>query len=66
MDHLHFCRDYSAAHYKGHSPTPLLLHSICGVATNLFPMEPAKLPQLAKLLTPDELTHVTAFPSVCV
>lgn len=31
MDHLTFCRDYCAEHWKGVSPTPLLLHSILGV-----------------------------------
>ncbi len=42
----------------------LLLHSICGVATNILPMEPSKLHKLAKLLTPAELVQVTAFPSI--
>ena len=32
MDHLIFCRDYCAAHYKAASPTPLLIHSILGTA----------------------------------
>lgn len=33
MDHLYFCRDYSAAHYKQQSPKVLFLHSILGVGT---------------------------------
>lgn len=28
MDHISFCHDYCAEHYKGHSPRVLLLHSI--------------------------------------
>ena len=28
MDHLQFCYEYSAVHYKEHSPRVLLLHSI--------------------------------------
>ncbi len=64
MEHLLFCRDYSAAHFKGHSPVVLLLHSVCGVATNLLPMKPSKLPLLAALLSPEELRQVTAFPSI--
>jgi hypothetical protein len=63
MDHLHFCRDYSLVHYKGHSPLVMLLHSICGVGTNIFPMDANKLPKLAKLVTPAELTQICAFPS---
>jgi len=46
-------------HYQGHSPNVLLLHSICGVATNLFPMPLEKLPQLAAILTKVELMHGT-------
>ena len=38
MDHLRFCYDYSAAHFKGQSPRVMLLHSIMGVGTNIFPM----------------------------
>ena len=38
MDHLRFCHEYSAQHYKGKSPIPLFLHSIMGVGTNFFPM----------------------------
>merc|ERR1712151_1143391 len=64
MDHLNFCHDYSALHFKGHSPRVLFLHSIMGVGTNVFPMGTDKLPQLESLLTPFEFSHVEAFPSV--
>jgi len=64
MDHLTFCHDYCAVHYKQHSPRVLLLHSILGVGTNYFPMEAEKIPQLAELLTPFEMKHVEAFPSI--
>ena len=69
MDHLTFCRDYCAAHYTTHngepvSTTPLFIHSILGVGTNIFPMEAEKIPMLASVLTPDEMDHVQAFPSI--
>lgn len=120
MDHLTFCRDYCAAHYPGVSSTPLFIHSIMGVGTNvsspsaaralpsppsprapclcarrararaiclsppphpshtlfhwlrfyliplsqIFPMEAEKIPMLASVLTPDEMDHVQAFPSI--
>ena len=64
MDHLQFCYEYSAAHYKGHSARVLFLHSIMGVGTNFFPMKMEKLPKLAALVTDDELRHIEAFPSV--
>jgi len=64
MDHLTFCHDYCAVHYKQHSPRVLLLHSILGVGTNYFPMEAEKLPKLAELLTPFEMKHIEAFPSI--
>mmetsp|Transcript_1463 Transcript_1463/g.3698 ORF Transcript_1463/g.3698 Transcript_1463/m.3698 type:complete len:376 (-) Transcript_1463:213-1340(-) len=64
MDHVSFCHDYCAAHYKGPSPRVLLLHSILGVGTNLFPMDISKLPQLAKLVTKEELRHIETFPSM--
>ena len=35
MDHLTFCRDYCAAHYDSVSSTPLFIHSIMGVGTNV-------------------------------
>ena len=38
MDHLQFVYDYSSNYFQGHSPRVLLLHSIMGVATNIFPM----------------------------
>lgn len=43
MDHLYFCRDYGAAHYKDQSPMVLFLHSIMGVGTNMFPMDVSKV-----------------------
>jgi len=64
MDHLVFCRDYCQVHFKPHSPRVLLIHSILGVGTNYFPMEAAKIPQLAALLTPHEMKHTEAFPSI--
>lgn len=64
MDHLQFCYEYSAAHYQPHSPRVLLLHSILGVATNIFPMPVEKMPRLAELVTPDEMKHIGAFPTV--
>lgn len=47
LDHLYFCRDYSALHFPKASSRVMFLHSICGVGTNCFPMESAKLPTLA-------------------
>ena len=35
-----------------------------GVGTNLFPMKLEQRPDLAKLVTPDELAHMEAFPTV--
>mmetsp|Transcript_86926 Transcript_86926/g.153702 ORF Transcript_86926/g.153702 Transcript_86926/m.153702 type:complete len:335 (-) Transcript_86926:40-1044(-) len=64
MDHLIFCYEYSAAHFPGHTPNVLLLHSIMGVGTNVFPMEKSKIPKLQSLITEEEFTHVQAFPSV--
>ncbi len=64
MDHLKFCHDYSAQHYKGQSPIPLFLHSIMGVGTNFFPMEAKKIPALKKLVTPQEFVQIQAFPTV--
>mmetsp|Transcript_130523 Transcript_130523/g.325610 ORF Transcript_130523/g.325610 Transcript_130523/m.325610 type:complete len:330 (-) Transcript_130523:214-1203(-) len=64
MDHLTFCHDYCAVHYKEHSPRVLLLHSILGVGTNYFPMEAEKIPKLAELLTPFEMKHIESFPSI--
>jgi len=64
MDHLRFCHDYSAVNFSASSPRVLLLHSILGVGTNLFPMSKDKMPKLAKLVDPQELNHICAFPSV--
>jgi hypothetical protein len=64
MEHLQFCRDYTALHYPEGSPRVMLLHSICGVGTNCFPMAAEQLPRLSQLLTPAELAQVEAFPSV--
>ena len=64
MDHLQFCYDYSTHYFRGHSPRVLLLHSIMGVATNIFPMDVSKEPKLRSMLTDDEMVHVEAFPSV--
>lgn len=64
MDHLYFCQDYGAAHFSQHSPRVLLLHSIMGVGTNLFPMSVDKIPKLEALVTPFEMRHIEAFPSM--
>ena len=64
MDHLKFCYEYSATHFRAHSPRVLLLHSILGVATNYFPMKAELLPKLQGMLTDFENTHVEAFPSI--
>lgn len=64
MDHVAFCHDYCAIHYKAQSPRVLLLHSILGVGTNIFPMEAAKIPQLAELISESEMKQVEAFPSL--
>eukprot|EP00392_Amoebophrya_sp_AT5.2_P004872 g4881.t1 len=63
-DHLFFVRDYSALHYPQQSPKILFLHSIMGVATNLWPMEAKNVPALQKLLTKEEFFHIAAFPTV--
>jgi len=63
-DHLRFCYDYSAIHFKAQSPRVLLLHSILGVGTNLFPCAKELMPELASLLDPTEMKHIEAFPSV--
>lgn len=64
LDHLTFCRDYSAMHWPTKSPNILFLHSIMGVGTNFFPMSKDKIPLLQDLLTGDEFGHVAAFPTV--
>jgi len=64
LDHLTFCHDYCAVHFRPHSPRVLLLHSILGVGTNYFPMEAKKIPMLSEMLSPDEMKHISAFPSI--
>mmetsp|Transcript_6346 Transcript_6346/g.11775 ORF Transcript_6346/g.11775 Transcript_6346/m.11775 type:complete len:326 (-) Transcript_6346:403-1380(-) len=64
LDHLTFCHDYCATHFRSHSPRVLLLHSILGVGTNYFPMEAKKMPMLSEMLSPEEMKHVSAFPSI--
>jgi len=64
LDHLHFCREYTARHYPAGKPNVMLLHSIMGVGTNCFPMTIDKLPALRKLVPPDEMVQIEAFPSV--
>jgi len=64
MDHLHFCQEYSVRYFPEVSPRALLLHSICGVGSNCFPMSKEKLPTLQSLLTNDEFRQIQAFPSV--
>ena len=57
MDHLQFCYEYSAAHYRGRSPRVLLLHSIYGTTTNVFPMRVEREAELRRLLTPFEFAQ---------
>ncbi|MEO1171159.1 MAG: hypothetical protein AAFX94_03765 [Myxococcota bacterium] len=64
LQHLFFCHDYSARHFPDYSPNVALLHSILGTATNTFPMDVEKLPELQALLTPFEAQQVDAFPSM--
>jgi len=64
LDHLTFCHDYCAVHFRPHSPRVLLLHSILGVGTNYFPMEAKKIPMLSDMLSPEEMKHINAFPSI--
>lgn len=64
LDHLEFCRDYSAIHFRSESPRVLFLHSILGVGTNCWPMSQDKLPQFRKLVTDREFQHIEAFPTV--
>lgn len=62
MDHLQFCSEYSAVHFK--LPKVLLLHSILGVGTNFFPLSVEKIPRLREFLNDEEWVHIQAFPSV--
>eukprot|EP00040_Diaphanoeca_grandis_P003784 m.25897 g.25897 ORF g.25897 m.25897 type:complete len:379 (-) comp15201_c0_seq1:289-1425(-) len=64
MDHLQFVYDFAKNYYREQSPRVLLLHSIMGVATNIFPMEVKKEGKLKSLLTDAEYKHIQAFPSV--
>lgn len=64
MDHLIFCFQYGAAHFKDYSPRVLLLHSILGVGTNLFPMKLSKLNVLKSMCSDFEICHIQAFPSI--
>jgi len=64
MDHLQFCYEYCVAHFKECSPRVMLLHSIMGVGTNYFPMEASKIPKLKSFVTPFEMAHIEAFPSI--
>jgi len=64
MDHLQFVYDYGKTYYQEKSPRVLLLHSILGVATNIFPMEVAKEEKLKTMLTLEEMQHIEAFPSI--
>ncbi|GMH69704.1 hypothetical protein TrST_g3791 [Triparma strigata] len=63
MDHLKFCHDYAVHNYKDVSPVPMLLHSIMGVGTNFFPMKIQQVGRLKELVTPQEFSHIEAFPS---
>jgi hypothetical protein len=62
MDHLDFCAEYCTRYFPESSPNVLFLHSICGVGTNLFPLDFDKIPELETLLTPRESLHIQAFP----
>jgi hypothetical protein len=64
LDHLYFCFEYGALHYRERSPLVLLLHSILGTGTNTFAMTADKIPALRALLDDFDWTHVEAFPSV--
>lgn len=64
LDHLYFCFEYGARHYPQRSPLVLLLHSILGTGTNTFAMDKTKIPALRALISPFEMAHVEAFPSL--
>jgi hypothetical protein len=64
LEHLVFCHDYAAHHYRPHSPKVALLHSVLGTATNTFAMDAGKIPKLKALLTDFEAMHVETFPSI--
>jgi len=64
LDHLLFGYEYSVAHYQEQSPRVMLLHSIMGVDTNLFPMKADQIERLKSFLNANEFMHIQAFPSV--
>jgi len=64
MDHLRFCYEYCAVHYKAVSARVLFLHSILGVGTNFFPMSADKIPKLQTIVTPTEFIQLESFPSI--
>ena len=64
LDHLYFCFEYGALHYRERSALVLLLHSILGTGTNTFAMGADKIPALKGLLAAHDWAHVEAFPSV--
>jgi len=65
FDHLDFCAECGTQCFPGSSPNVLLLHSICGVSTNLFPLDWSKMPQLEELMMPHDALHVQAFQPCC-
>jgi hypothetical protein len=65
-DHLDFCAEYTARYFQHAKASPhvMFLHSICGVNTNLIPLNLNEIPLLEPLLTPHEYLHVQAFPGM--
>lgn len=64
LDHLYFGFEYTTQHFGQYSPLVMLLHSILGTGTNTFAMKAEKIPELRKLMSEFEWTHVEAFPSI--
>lgn len=64
LDHLYFGFEYCVQHFPKSSPLVMLLHSVLGTGTNTFAMTADKIPQLQKLMKPEEWTQVSAFPSI--
>lgn len=62
--HNLFCATYCRVHMPQHSWRVLYIHSIMGTGTNYFPMNTSQIPKLKALLTPYEMMHVEAFPSL--
>ena len=62
--HNLFCSTYCRVHMPQHSWRVLYIHSIMGTGTNYFPMNTSQIPKLKALLTPYEMMHVEAFPSL--